>query len=1039
MRRFYSLLLTAAFLLVGMNVLAKDLVGNDQPALQAAVNAIMNGTESDPVIKLQNPVDLANPVWIGTQDLEGANGAYKSITLDLNGQKITMNTSAAAARMFVLTHGELIVTNSAVKEGVIQFTGTAGASSQVFSVYGSYRSSRWNADGTALAESGAINTRAANGGWFSHLFIDNNVKIYADNGCQGTGIAVDVFSDGKPYGSTRITNYGTALNVWPQGKTSGDYGFAYGVRVDVKGTIDIQGSSSSDSKSYGIKVNGNVASPISAIVSSIRTKLNSADVDYLKNYNNSGVVDAHKLDTLDAPFVYVYPSAVIKSRQTGKKSTAIYASGYAKWMVEGTCSGKTGVYVSSGEIDIHDAQISSTAETYTTPNGDGSANGGGSGIVVNSRDSYAGDIDITISGDTKVEGAAGYAIEEIVNTKPVENPAHATDPTAPVTVKPTKVDNITIEGGTIKGGNKGAIIIEEQTFTDAETVVYGANVTGDVKAGNSTDSKQALTDLMPGGNTTHITTLTDPVTGKTTLVVSEGAPLSTGNSVVGATPGTSVKWVQPDADKRDEILSTNLTLKDVEINNDYAQSVTIAEDVTFTANHIVLGPKAQIIVEPGAKLIVTGKQGVSALLNSNIVLKSNSTKQAIFLFDPAVESNSHPAATVELASKSYYQGGKVVYQRFGVPTYDNKFIMAYKTTPASSAYSYIVNWDYENDGWAKYGDDVEWQLIDNADGLEVETAAPFTAYELISNNAKGAEYTYTIKGNLMGNQNASIKFAPNFNPYANSYAAPIDIYTLLTDFQESYANVQPSLYVYAAPSNDNFQWLSVGLGDFEFGTPEVATIAPLATFLLRSTNSNAMTVNNLINYKENVYDPFFTPASAPARNVSKNNNYMNLVLANEANEQLDRVKVIEDGRFSSEYEGGYDAVKFMNEGANMYAVVNNEPMATVADNNVESLTISVNVKEAGNYTINMKHNGLDYELYDLVQNQVVSMAEGETYTFYQEAGKAEPRFAIVKVNKIVTGIDNAESQMKAVKVLNNGVLNIIKNGAKYNALGQEIK
>ena len=491
MKKIYSLLLTAAALLVGINAQAKVLVGNDWAALQGAVNAIMNGTESDPVIQLNGPVLLgtSEKIWIGTADLEAA--SYKTITLDLNGNNITKNASRDSqsklvdATMFVLTHGKLIVTNSAAdQEATIELLGESSDATKIFAVYGSYRSSRWNDAGNALAESGVKNTRDANGGWCSHLYIDDKVKIYADDGCQGTGIAIDnnVGSSYKTTATTTTTlNYTTKLKV----DKDASYGFAFGVRVDVLGDIEIKGTDAG--KSYGIKTNGTLRSPMSGDASQIITQFGSTNVPYLQSYNTYNGTDtatnkvSHRLDTTDVPFVYVDNSATIVSRQSGNKSTAIYASGYAKWLVKGTCEGKTAVYVSSGEIDLQDAQITSTAETYEQPDAKGSANGGGSGIVVNSRDSYAGDIDITISGDTKVEGAEGYAIEEIVNTVNDE----------------TKVENITIEGGTIQNGDHGAIALS----SGDKTVVVAGNIQGTITENGTT---KPLSDYV-NTETSHIT------------------------------------------------------------------------------------------------------------------------------------------------------------------------------------------------------------------------------------------------------------------------------------------------------------------------------------------------------------------------------------------------------------------------------------------------------------------------------------------------------------------------------------------------------
>ena len=60
------------------------------------------------------------------------------------------------------------------------------------------------------------------------------------------------------------------------------------------------------------------------------------------------------------------------------------------------------------------------------------------------------------------------------------------------------------------------------------------------------------------------------------------------------------------------------------------------------------GSKAKIIVEAGGKFLVTGEQGITANLAENLVLKTSSTAQAIFLVNPSVNANKHPQSQVQL-------------------------------------------------------------------------------------------------------------------------------------------------------------------------------------------------------------------------------------------------------------------------------------------------------------------------------------------------------------------------------------------------------
>jgi len=971
MRKFYSLVLIAAGLLIGTNAQAKLLVGSDWAALQGAVDAIMSGNEADQTIKLNGPVilDGANPIWIGTTSLTAA---YKSITLDLNGQKISMSKTGEAL-MFVLTHGELNVINTAEQEGVIELDG-GNSSSQIFSVYGSYRSSRWNEDGTDLVASGAINTRAANGGWFSHLEIGQNVKVFAKDGCEGAGIAVDVIAYGKNFkttlSNTNKLTYGTQLKLGANGGTpTAQYGYAYGVRVDVKGKVDIQGKSGSDSKSYGVKVNGYCSSPLSANISEIKTKLDGTnEVAYLSNYHSyNGEISAgtktHKLDTLDAPFIYVHPSAEVKSRQTGNKSTAIYASGYAKWMLDGAvCEGKTGVYVSSGEIDIHDAQIASTAETYEKPDKKGSANGGGSGIVVNSRDSYAGDIDITISGDTKVEGAVGYAIEEIVNTVNEE----------------TKVEKITIEGGTIQEGDKGAIALNSGN----KTVVVAGNIQGVIE---DNGVEKPLSNFVDP-TTSHITVVQDEY-GNSIYAVSEGSAPTEGNMVSTQATGASVKWII----NTEDAISGYKKLKELEINtNGLVQTLTINANATLEVGRVVLGKDARIVVEAGGKLIVTGKDGIVAPSVNNITLKTSEAAQAILLFDPEVNFNRHPNATVELYSKAYKKAnGDYVWQRFGVPTWNDNLVRTdinYDHTAAPTAWRKIEHQD--------------WVTFDAEEGM-----VPFVCYGLTT-TATSAIGVYEFRCPLMGNDNATLKLTDEWNYYANSYMAPINIPAVLGALA---SNVEGTMYLYRA--SDNW-WYEINNGALAFDEDNKLPrdIDPMQAFIIHRRAEEGE--NPVINYASQIYTPVVSQLSAaPARSHNSLNKAMVEIVAEDGTK--DCVRMIEDAQFSADFDNSYDATKYMNE--NSFNLFAGEKLGIIATDNLEGTTLSMNTKEQTTFTMTISHvNGMNYAIRDNFTGTEIEMVEGATYMFSTAANaNIEGRFEIVPVAKMPTAIENIEATAAA--------------------------
>ena len=952
-------------------------------------------------------------IWVGTANHDDAK---KSITLDLKGKSIIKNNTSGDGTIFVLTHGDLAVINTGAEESLVKLSGTANDATQVFAVYGSYRSSRWDSDGLNLSGN-AVNTRAENGGWFSHLTIGDNVKIYADNGCQGTGIAINNVAYNTKYKTTATPSeialtYGSTIGI----DGNGTYGYAFGVRIDLEGDIDIKGVAGNNSKTYGIKVNGTIRYPKNAkVTSTLLKKFGTNDIAYLANYESHNVeqgenVATHKDDTIDAPYIHVHDGAKIVTRESGKKSTAIYASGYAKWLIEGECEGKTGLYASSGVVDLNDAIIKATAETYTTPGPEGSANGGGSGMVVNSRDNYAGGMDITISGETKVIGSGGYAIEEIVNTKEVDNPAHESDPTQPATIQETKVSNITIEGGTFEGGTnpttheeQPAIVVSGITANNetSEVVVYGGNIV-DFKVEG--DENKTLNDFIP--STVHTTEIT--VDGKKVTVVSEGAAPIASNKVSDQASGASVKWAGPDHVTDAISAGATLVLAELEINDTITktesstlkgqpreQTLTIEEGATLKVGRVVLGPKAQIIVEPGAKLIVNGEQGIVAPVVDNIVLQASATDQAVFLFNPGVTSNRHPSATVTMKTKDIgylmvNEAKEYFWHRFALPIQE---VTSWTKTPNVGAYVY--GWNYVNNAWENY--------------TALTQMKPFIGTTLTVDNDGLIEVDFTFKGSLAGgNDNNDLKFERDgFHFFGNSYTGHISIANLVAQLMAD-TKIDGSIWVW---NTENQGYVAVPLMNQTL-LAQYPEIAPMQTFILKQNVTGTNTTE--LNYESAVWSnpryASFTGKAAPRRHEADETTRMRIVVSAE-NGKGDFVMFTEDGMFSDGYENGYDATKFMNENAiNMYSTLEGENYSVVATDNIDGKMLTIQTNNGVNYTLSFDNvNGEAYAIRDNVTNQVIAIEDGATYEFAAQPNSVvEGRFEIVVRQNMPTAIENTE-------------------------------
>lgn len=974
MKKINYLVLMAAMMLIGTNVWATTRTAGNASEFESAWKAAQNGD----VIQLTSDVTITKTLWLGTANM---NDASKSITLDLNGFLLENNANDQAY-MFVITHGELNVITSAAGGQILQ---SGSGSEELFRLTGStYKT---------------LNPKTAESGYFTHLTIGEGVYI---NAAVKNAIVIDAINNvtfcsalySSKYYTHKDHTLATAGTTVPE-KTgapyingnfyapysayvySGSKGVANGVRVDVYGRIF--------GKKYAFKSNGNLGSPSCAAAADL--------TGFWENPEQTIAYTKKDGDVDYSPFIRLYSTADLRvpaSSDASKKPVAVYCSGYARWLIEGTCVGSTGVYVKSGDVDIHDATIQSNyTGTYkgVEPTKSG-VTGAGSAVVIESNAAYAGDIDVTVSGDSHVSATNGYAIEENVTS--------ATE---------TKVDAITINGGTFEGGTvpdpedpekttQGTITITGETVNNEETTVTitGGQVQGTGEDNVNIGGQDLAAYLSDQGETTHITTVDDGA-GHVTVVITEGEAPSGQESVIYAV-GTSVKWKHTDPDDTDamsETLTADKTLDELEINESYNQTLTVSSGVTLSAGRVVLGAKAQIIVEAGGKFIVTGDQGITANSASNIILKTKSSVQALFLVNPSVNANKHPKAQVELYSNGYYEEATDTYhyQRFGVPSYNESVTFASIERGAPSAYQKLVGG--------------VWQEVAYED-WETEKLVPFTTYAVTCGAAaKGTLYKFTC--NLVGNTDASLPLTAKWNYYANSYTAPISITEMMSELDSKYKNVSGTIYLHDAATN---LWHEVNNAT-PYTNPEYGKeIKPMYAFIIQRRSAGA---NPVVDYEDQVYNPALAAlAPAPAR-ASAAPFATAVVEIVAADGTKDQVSLLEGDQFSVEFDNTYDAAKLMNkEQTYIYADGKDEKLGIIATDNLEGATLSIAAKEQTSFIMTVRNaNGMNYAIRDMLTGTEVELTEGATYMFTVPANtNVDGRFQIVGLHKVPTAIDNVE-------------------------------
>lgn len=1020
MRRFYSLLLTAAFLLVGINVWAAEnqvqVVNHTHPAqsgtyssLQEAIDHVLPGDTAD--LTLLGDQVLTNIVQIPHFTGDTANWNYQGedpnvqigekpirerlaqrIRLDLNHNTIKEKEDLSAAiGCIALMKGTLNITGS----GEIRHNHAGGSGNlqkSVITLYGA----PWAFKQT----------------FWTTLYIDKDVFINSNGTGKNYGICIQNTSGNKP----SMMDKAGYITYTTKDKVSGynldchateSYaGCAFGVRAFIHGQVY--------GNHRGINVLGTINANPKCDEPSGTDAWYSGDKKY-RRYPNPATANKPFYYEYYYPYIQIFPEAQVWCYNDDLESGngGIYGGGYCVYDISGTVHGQTGIFLKSGDAILDGATVTSDSDNKQKGGNYGDSNSG-TAIFIASDAGYAGDVKVILTAETTVNGGGEAAIVDMN----ASNKA----------LTETNVTHLEIQQGvTINAGGEGAI--EFTSESGKKTTVTGGTINGTLSVGGS---EKAVSTLVPNEGY-HVTTIQDG--DEVISVISEGNPPSEeeGNSVIGAAENASISW--KNSATKEETLTANKKLTELVINQNYAQTLTVADGATLEVGRVVLGAKAQIIVEAGGTFLINGQQGIATVSESNILLKTQEGKPSIFLLDPAITYNRHPKATVELISKSYYENGKTVYQRFGLPTFDAGAVLKYKNLP-STVNTYIAAWDYANDAWAS-----GWtQVPATEEGLTIASAIkPFHCIDLASNNVKADKMTYLFEGTLVGNNDGAMVFNAGFNPYANSYMAPIDIETLLNRLATNYPELEASINVYQALSNDNYTWKGIGQADFgEFDPlPGLITeVAPMQAYVLRLRSGN--TYNATVSYKDNVYDPYMASLSAaPARSQARKHNFITMSIAN-ANGVADYARIIEDARFSNEFDNGYDITKYMNSDINLY-VKEEEAMSTMASDDILNTYIGVSVAEAGVYTLKVEHNGLEYALVDTENNNVIELVAGNTYEFFQQAGKNDARFQVVKVNRMPTALENVDGKAVCTKFVKDGVMYIFKNGAVYNVQGQIVK
>lgn len=465
--------------------------------------------------------------------------------------------------------------------------------------------------------------------------------------------------------------------------------------------------------------------------------------------------------------------------------------------------------------------------------------------------------------------------------------------------------------------------------------------------------------------------------------------------------------------------------------------LTVETGTTLTVGEggINVANGGQIVVEPGA-IVTVGATGLVTTEEDAVVVESSEQQQGVLLLNPDVTENTQPKATVKLVTKAkQIAANDYIYERFAIPTIDGNATV-YKVEDAASVVLYPGETELKHGLYEWDGSD--WAFMSSFKQME-----PFKGYQL-TNNSANANVVYTFEGNLVGNHNEDYSFASaGFGFFGNSYTGAIDIKKFMDSFGDK---MQKTIWIYDYYT-DGFKTITPeSYGTVKYGTRRnshgtITEIRSMQAFLMNRSEAGSTTIN----YESAIwgnpkYGLVSTPDPAPAKRVAANEDKVTIYVATDTQE--DEVTFIRSNEYSSAFDNGADASKWMNNGMNLYVVNGDENMAIVASDEIVDMTIAFRSGNESEYTLGFDNlRGETFELRDVLTGATIQMTEGATYTFSQEANTTIPaRFQIIGARKVATGVENAtEGATVQQKVIVNGVLYILRDNKWYNAQGQIVK
>jgi hypothetical protein len=606
--------------------------------------------------------------------------------------------------------------------------------------------------------------------------------------------AIVISADKKHYldlNNHTITRYGYIFDVYGALDIDGT-GTLYSTRYSgAPAIIYVTGTSDPDEPyNHVLNIGENVTLKCNVGYGIGVYKVNDGDCSYGVEINVNGTIQTNTGITIlgtirrtsgNVPVINIGDNAVI----TGGcgDNASIYAAGYGIWNIgAATLKAGTPIYAKSGVINIDGATIEACGE-YAEPVANSNGfNGTGDGIIIDSHKSYAGDVILSIQGETTITSANGYAIQEAL-TK----------------MDKTKAIGLAIVGGSFAGA-KGSVKLSDE-FAKA-------------LADGSTAEGWTLNAVTGGKYTSRPTAVAD---GYEVVEVSGAFPF-----LYGVVEKTATSYTTNYFDDKAEYL--NFT---VERGNEYVVrtghtvnigTLTIGDDASYPAR-VRVQPKGTLVV---GDVVINNNKGAESL-----IVESDVTGYGVLLFNSNTVTN--PLGTVEMYSHARVlnaENNQYLFQHFGLPVYSEG---AYVTKNVPAAYS---AWDIKK-GWGYVSSDV---VLNNG---------PWTGSNEVPNNTYAGSM-FSFSGALVGNSDAEYNISSSeygYKCFANSYSAPMSMTEFMEQYNNPDVT-DGTVWVFKASDYEKrgkefVQWVYAEAAD------ENAAIDPLQAFFVlhQSSTDDSFTVN----------------------------------------------------------------------------------------------------------------------------------------------------------------------------------------------------